>query len=138
MRAPSLVPSSLLLVVALAGCGQPSARPAAPVVAQAGGGDGGPGDGGGVAAEIAPPPPPAPLTAEECAALVDRMLSIGLAEQQRKTPQGPVPSAEQQQAIRAQMIAELAPSCATIPRSAWDCAMAASDRAAMAACEPAP
>lgn len=88
------------------------------------------------AVELAPPPaPPAPLSAAECAALVDHMLEVGLAEQAARDPRAPVPTAEQTAAIRAQLLGQLEPTCATLPRATWTCAMAATSRQAMVRCD---
>ena len=64
-------------------------------------------------------------------------LAIGLAEQHAREPRAPQATGEQQAAIRAQLLAQALPGCATLARASWACAMAASDRAAMMVCETA-
>jgi hypothetical protein len=141
MRALSSVWSGLLIVAVVAGCsGHARPQPTAPPAATDAGAVGEPGD-GAMAVDAPPvtPPPPAPLTDDECAQLVDRMLAIGLAEQRSKAPKGAMPSGEQQQAIRAQMIEQMRDACGALGRETWACAVAAPDRATMAACDrPAP
>jgi hypothetical protein len=90
---------------------------------------------GAVTSPAAPPPaPPAPVTREECGQLVDRLLTIGLAEQRARDPGAPQATVEQQAAIRASLLDQAAPVCASMPRTRWQCAVEAADRAAMNAC----
>jgi len=84
-----------------------------------------------------PDPPPGPISADECGDLVDRVLAIGLAEQRARDPKTPQATPEQQATIRARLLAAAEPTCATMPRARFECAMAARDRAAMTACETA-
>ncbi len=87
---------------------------------------------------VVPPPPPGPISADECGHLVDQVLAIGLAEQRARDPKAPQATPEQQATIRARLLTAAEPTCATMPRARFECAMAARDRAAMTACETAP
>ncbi len=91
-------------------------------------------DGGAAAA---PQAVPAPITDDECGQLVDKLIAIGLAEQRVREPRAPQATGDQQATIRAQLLAQALPTCATLPRARWDCAIAAGDRAAMMVCEAA-
>ena len=124
---------------ALGGCPGPRAvtDPVGPTSPAADAGVAAVGDGG---AAPGPEDPievaPRPITTAECGELVDRLIAIGLTEQRARNPRAPQATAEQQVAIRARLLAQAEPSCATMTRTSWACAVAAADRAAMVACEP--
>lgn len=128
----------ILAAGVLAGCGpgRPTlAAPAEPAPAPLAPSSTAVDAGAGPADAMPPVPAPRPVTADECGLLVDKMIAIGLAEQHARDPRAPQATAGQQAAIRARLLAQALPSCATLPRASWDCAMAAGDRAAMSACE---
>lgn len=130
------IASCAALVAVVLACGPRAAsRPAGPLVTD--------GDGAGTATvgeppppdPPPPPPPPPPLTRDECGQLVDRMLAIGVAEQQARDPRAPAMTTAQHAAVRDRLLAEAEPTCAAMARATWQCAVTAADRAAMAACE---
>ncbi len=76
----------------------------------------------------------------ECGALVDHVLEIGMAKfrADARTSGKPIPTEAQLAKIRAQLTDELMAGCRDLPRAVYDCAMAAGDVDAYAACEPKP
>jgi len=130
----------LALAIALAACAcgdkQPHAQNPQPPTGndRAVTGDADSGDRGAASARDAGAD--APLTADECRAFVDHVFEIAVREfRAGAAEQGkPIPSEGQLQQIREGLQKELGPECLRQPRSKYDCAMKARDRASLEAC----
>lgn len=77
---------------------------------------------------------PGPLTREECVALIDHELEVGMADQRARKSADLVPTADQVAALRAKLVAEQVDPCLAMPRAQWTCAMAATTQEALYAC----
>src|SRR5258705_8835303 len=54
---------------------------------------------------------PGPLTRDECVALIDHELEVGMADQRARKPSDLVPTADQVAALRAKLVAEQVDPC---------------------------
>lgn len=116
-----------LLLIAIAACRTPPARPAgAPA----------PGDDAAAVeptadaavAEVAP----APLTEAECVRFVDHTIEVGMAQQRATKSEDYVPTAEQVAAIRTRLLAGR--PCDGLTRPEWECALAATTQELLYRC----
>jgi hypothetical protein len=120
--------SSLAFLVGLAlaaGCGGGGAqRPAsAPSGSAAPSGNGT--EGSGTATTTGAPP--APLTRNECAAMLEHVVELQVADQRKRLTADQVPTAEQVGTIKAELVVQQTEACLPLPRAVYDCVMGAED-----------
>jgi hypothetical protein len=95
----------------------------------------GSGSGGGSAAMT----PPKPLTKDECGAMIGHIFDIGISEKKKTWKPAEVPTDEQLAAARVKQIEQGTDPCLQmqVPRPMFDCAMNATDAAALEKCQEA-
>lgn len=78
---------------------------------------------------------PDELTREECGELVAHVVDIALREEAKKKPDLPPPTDDAREALERELAAEFEPACAGRDRGVFECAMRASTREELEACE---
>jgi hypothetical protein len=123
--------AALVVAIALLACGGSQKKTGGGVASGAGSSSGSAVAAGSGSSAPVPVDGAAPLTHDECAALIGHTLDIAAAEAKGAlAPQG-----DEQAAVRKQLIDELAEQCiAQTPRSQYACGMAAKTSADFKAC----
>jgi hypothetical protein len=83
-------------------------------------------------------PADAPVTREECVAVLGHIVDIGMADQRKRLPPDQAPTDEDVAKARKRTIDGGLEECLKMPRTMYACAMKAQDAAAMKACDQQP
>ena len=76
-----------------------------------------------------------PLTSADCAELIAQIVELAVAEEAAAHPELPPPTEGELEAMRDQLSDELKPRCVGSERGIFDCAMQATTRDELVACE---
>jgi hypothetical protein len=82
-------------------------------------------------------PAPAGPSERECDELITHAVVLGL-DEHREHPDGPRSTEADHEAVRRKLHEDFMAGCRGLPRSAYRCAMATTQLAALSACQPTP
>ena len=86
-------------------------------------------------ARDAEPPAPAGPSERECDELITHAVALGIDEQAAR-PAEPRTTESDHEAVRRKLHDDFMSGCRTLPRDAYDCAIAAATLTALASCQP--